>query len=66
MRTIARGLAGLIVCALASPALAGITVTSYQTVALSNGFAPTSQTKYFAQETLTDVSPGANDEHDRV
>ncbi len=49
--------AGLLVWALASPALAGIMVTSYQTLALTNAFAPLSQTEYFAQHTLVNVSP---------
>ena len=48
---------GLLVWALASPALAGITVTDYRTVALTNAFAPLSQNQYFAQETLVNVSP---------
>jgi hypothetical protein len=49
--------ARLVVVALASPALAGITVTSYQTVGQVNGYAPTSQTKFFEQQTLTNISP---------
>jgi hypothetical protein len=52
-----KGLVILFVSALASPALAGITVTSYQTLALTNAFAPLSQTEYFAQQTLANVSP---------
>ncbi len=46
MRTISKGLVALLVSALASPALAGITVTEYRTVALTNAFAPLSQTQY--------------------
>jgi hypothetical protein len=56
MRTIGTGIVVLLTGAL-SPALAGITVTSYQTVALTNAFAPLSQSQYFAQETLVNVSP---------
>jgi hypothetical protein len=57
MRCISTGVAGLLVWALVSPALARITVTSYQTVAQINGYAPTSQTQYFEQQTLTNISP---------
>jgi hypothetical protein len=47
--------------ALVSPALAGITVTSYTTTALTNGFAPSFQGPYFAQETLENVTPALAD-----
>lgn len=57
MRTMSKALVGLLAWALVSPALAGITVTSYQTVAQVNGYAPVSQTQYFEQQTLTNVSP---------
>src|SRR5687768_12357808 len=57
MRTISKGLVALLVSALVSPALAGITVTEYRTVALTNAFAPLSQTQYFAEERLVNVSP---------
>ena len=43
--------------ALAVPARAGITVTSYSTVALTNGFAPVSGSDYFARQELLNVSP---------
>ena len=57
MRAISKLLAAVVPCALASPALAGITVTSYRTLAQVNGYAPTSQTQFFEQQTLTNVSP---------
>lgn len=46
--------AALLIC---SSAAAGITVTEYQTVAQVNGYAPVSQTQYYAQQTLVNVSP---------
>ena len=58
MRNISKVVAGLlVVAALASPTLAGITVTSYQTVALTNAYAPLSQAQYFERQALTNVSP---------
>lgn len=51
----------LVPCVLAAAARAGITVTSYQTVALTNAFAPLSQDQYFAQQTLANVSPALAD-----
>ena len=47
----------LTLCALASPALGGLVVTSYRTVAQTNGFAPVSQAQYFAEQRLENVSP---------
>jgi hypothetical protein len=41
----------------AASARAGITVTSYQTIAGANGFAPSLQGPYLAQETLENISP---------
>jgi hypothetical protein len=43
MRTILKPLVSLLVWALASPVVAGITVTQYQTIAQVNGYAPVSQ-----------------------
>jgi len=57
MRTISKGLVALLVSELVSPALAGITVMEYRTVALTNAFARLSQTQYFEQETIVNVSP---------
>ena len=57
MRTIAQLLAGVLLWVLCSPAMAGITVTSFETIAEANGYAPTSQNLYFAQQTLTNISP---------
>ncbi len=56
MRAIWNGIAGVVV-SLVSPALAGITVTEFRTTALTNAFAPLSQSQYFAQQTLVNVSP---------
>jgi hypothetical protein len=50
-------LAGLLVATLAAPLTAGIRVTSYSTTALTNGFAPSLQGPYFAQQTLDNVTP---------
>jgi hypothetical protein len=50
-------LAALLVAILAPQASAGITVTSYQTVAETNGYAPSLQGPYFAQQTLENLSP---------
>src|SRR5689334_9330281 len=47
----------VILAARVSPAFAGLVVTSYQTVALTNAYAPLSQDQYFAQQTLANVSP---------
>jgi hypothetical protein len=55
MRGISIFLATLL--AVASPALAGITVTSYSTVALTNAWAPVGGTLYFEREELLNVSP---------
>jgi len=38
-------------------ARAGITVTSYSTTALTNGFAPSLQGPYLEQQTLDNVTP---------
>jgi hypothetical protein len=54
-------LAGLLVATLAAPLTAGITVTSYQTVALTNAWAPLSQDQYFERQALTNVSPAVAD-----
>lgn len=50
-------LVALLLLILTSPALAGITVTSYQTVAQANAYAPTSQSQYFERQALVNVSP---------
>ena len=55
------GLAGLLICLAVSPALAGLTVTSFQTTALTNGYAPVGGNQYIAQQTLTNVSPAFAD-----
>jgi hypothetical protein len=57
MRIISKRLVPLLVWALASPALAGITVTSYQTVALTNAYAPVGGTQYIDQQVVANVSP---------
>jgi hypothetical protein len=51
----------LLLCAAGSPALAGITVTSYSTTALTNGFAPSLQGPYLAQQTLENLTPALAD-----
>jgi len=43
----------------ASTALAGITVTSYKTLARVNGYAPVSQTEFFEEQTFDNASPAA-------
>jgi hypothetical protein len=55
------GLAAPALIALASPAIAGITVTSYTTTALTNGFAPSLEGPYLAQQTLTNLTPALAD-----
>jgi len=50
-------LGGLLTLALAQSALAGITVTSYSTVALTNAWAPVGGTQYFERQELLNVSP---------
>lgn len=57
MRAMVIAIAGLLVAALAPPARAGITVTSYRTVAQVNGYAPVSQAQYYAEQRLENVSP---------
>jgi hypothetical protein len=57
MRTISTWLGGLLMLTLVSPALAGITVTSYSTVALTNAWAPVGGTQYFERQELLNVSP---------
>jgi hypothetical protein len=53
-----KALAGLLLLyPLVSPVRAGITVTSYTTLASTNGFAPSLQGPYFAQQTLETVTP---------
>jgi len=47
----------LLIAVLAQSAWAGIAVTSYETVALTNGFAPVSQAEFFARQALANVSP---------
>lgn len=41
----------------ASRAESGLVVTSYRTVAQTNGYAPTNQSQYFAEQRLENVSP---------
>lgn len=56
------GVLGLVVVScLTGLGRAGITVTSYQTVAGTNAFAPLSQAEYFQQQILTNVSPAVAD-----
>ena len=50
-------LSHLLAAILSAPTQAGITVTSYETTALTNGFAPFSLDQYIAQQTLTNISP---------
>ena len=57
MLTVREILAGLIAWAGASPALGGLSVTSYYTLAQTNGYAPVSQAQYFAEQRLENVSP---------
>ena len=57
MRNALKWLAGVVVWAMASPALGGLVVTSYRTVAQTNGYAPVSQAQYFAEQRLENVSP---------
>lgn len=57
MRLMSGGLSGLLVFALASPALGGITVTSYYTLAQVNGYAPVSQAQFFEEQRLDNMTP---------
>lgn len=57
MRAVWKTIACLLLLTPAWPALAGISVTSYRTVALSNAFAPTSQAQYYERQELINVSP---------
>jgi hypothetical protein len=58
MRNARKWLAGMVMCAtVAPPALGGLVVTSYRTVASTNGYAPVSQAQYFAEQRLENVSP---------
>ena len=50
-------LSGLLVTILSQVTLGGITVTSYETLAETNGFAPSLSGPYFAQQILTNVTP---------
>lgn len=50
-------LAFLLLATVTSLASAGITVTSYSTVAQINGYAPVSQTQFFEQQTLNNITP---------
>src|SRR5438876_3559599 len=45
-------------------ARASITVTSYQTIALTNAYAPLDQSAYFDRKVLTNVSPAVADVSD--
>src|SRR5258708_4968956 len=47
----------LALCAPTPPALAGISITHFHTTVEVNGYAPVSQTQYFDQQRLTNVSP---------
>jgi len=58
MRTVGEWLAGVVLAGVtAPPALGGLVVTSYRTVAQTNGYAPVSQAQYFAEQRLENVSP---------
>lgn len=57
MRTVWTSLVGIVLWVIASPALGGLVVTSYRTVALTNGYAPLSQTQYFAEQRLENITP---------
>src|SRR5947209_8485407 len=46
----------MLVCSAAAPALASISVSSYQTAALTNAYAPLDQSAYFDKQTLASVS----------
>ena len=50
-------IAALLIWTFAPFARAGITVTSYETLAETNGFAPSLMGPYFAQQTLENVTP---------
>jgi hypothetical protein len=57
MRIELKHLVAVLACLVGSPALAGLTVTSYRTLAQTNGYAPTNQTQYFAEQRLETISP---------
>src|SRR5437867_11105752 len=45
-----------VICS-ASLAVGGVTVSSFQTVALTNAYAPLDQSAYFDKQTITNISP---------
>jgi hypothetical protein len=57
MRINSNGQAVLLMWVLCAPAFAGITVTSYQTTAETNGFAPSLQGPYLARQSLENITP---------
>lgn len=57
MRMDCRWLGAALVLTAAAPAVGGLVVTSYRTVAQTNGYAPVSQAQYFAEQRLENVSP---------
>jgi hypothetical protein len=59
-----RTFAALALCCVAAPARAGINVASYQTVALTNAYAPLSQAQYFDRQARVNISPAVADVSD--
>jgi hypothetical protein len=57
MRNVVRWLIGAVVVFGAPPAIAGLVVTSYHSLAQTRGFAPTSQMQYFAEQRLENITP---------
>src|SRR5262245_29867952 len=57
MRTVCKWLAGVLVSIGASPAPGALVVTTYRTIASTNGFAPTSMTQYYAEQRLDEITP---------
>jgi hypothetical protein len=60
MRTFSRSISGVIVGLVALPAMGGLVVTSYETVALTNGYAP-SFNQYYSEQIVTNLSPAVAD-----
>jgi hypothetical protein len=61
MRVSSRLLVVIAICGGVPPARAGVSVSSYQTVAGTNAFAPLSQSQFFQKQVLTNVSPAQAD-----
>jgi hypothetical protein len=53
--------AALLLCGIAAPALAGITVSSFNTGAQTNAYAPLDRSAYFATDEKPNLSPAAVD-----